>query len=323
MLRAFLLAAIAAGILASVTPPKCQCGSRCRLRASIFGICQPDGSCALKNVNCGCTPPRNCPTLKCPASRQVTPRDANGCPECPICSRTVTKVYCDEYNPCTGGHVCVHGQCSQQTYLTCDSTDHCPNGEECVNGECLPLVVPCNADHSCPGSEICVNGACEPGATCTSNNNCGEYEQCVNGQCQTLWTGCDVSRPCPAGSSCVNGECQPLPVPPASVFPNPDGQGSIASCDEAHPCPEGEFCFDGDCGAGPVERCPTITGNPSYTVAPCQTGYHCVDEFCRKCPPNHCPLVPTYCPGNNWVTPTLPDGCPGCKHCAPLLHPLN
>jgi Cys-rich repeat protein len=177
-----------------------------------------------------------------------------------VISPSLSATNCTSDPQCTGGQVCISGQC-----VDCTSNSQCTTGQICNNGKCQ--APSCTSNVQCSGGQICLNGQC---INCTSNSQCTGGLACISGTCQA----CTSNTQCAAGQTCVNGKCQ-TPVCTSNAQCS-GGQacigGSCQACTSAAQCAAGQICNNGKCQA------PSCTSN-----AQCSGGQVCSNGMCQVC----------------------------------------
>ena len=147
----------------------------------------------------------------------------------------VTKVQCDDLNPCTvdkcntADGSCTHTPATDGA--ACTSSDPCVGSGACKKKNCLPTV-----PVVCSDGNPCTDDACTPMVGCTTTANsltcndgtaCTVSDACAKGMCGGTAVNADD------GNSCTIDACDPLSG--VSHTPAPDGQ----SCGTSSTCSKG------------------------------------------------------------------------------------
>lgn len=122
-----------------------------------------------------------------------------------MCVPTEMPACDDGENACTGGRLCVDGECRTPDD-TCQFSSQCGAGRVCVNQQCTTA---CTATSGCATGSTCQAGYCvedAPTASCTENTDCDAGSICVDGAC---WEGCAADTDCGEGRYCAaDGRCR-------------------------------------------------------------------------------------------------------------------
>ncbi len=173
---------------------------------------------------------------------------------------------CDDFDPCTGGDICVYGTCVGMTDICeCDTDEDCADvvnacfgaytcDEAAMPRVCIPVA---ETETLCPEVGPCLAGVCDPatescaptpkpdGTPCVDPLACVVEGTCLAGACVGEPVICDGGDVCTA-PVCVPGEgCTEVPAP--------------GPCDDDDPCTVNDWCvagacaaLDTDCGAAPA-----------------------------------------------------------------------
>lgn len=166
---------------------------------------------------------------------------------------------------CTGGQVCIEGECRGG----CEGVV-CPVDQVCRIGRCVdPCAgVVCGAMKVCAGG-VCIDSceclACGSGATCSeaigkcvetacANMTCSPGNICVAGACVDACTGVV----CPFGQECKAGACVDLPVPDMAGGSDDGGSGGsdlAAGTSDGGNTADGAASADGGGGTDAGDGC--------------------------------------------------------------------
>lgn len=114
------------------------------------------------------------------------------------CKKKPKTPACAGNDDCTGGLICVNGQC-----LECTTDDACGDGKVCRDGACQAKPE-CVKDADCADGKVCQAGVCQ---ACASDGECGPGGKCQAGACQRP-TACTSDEQCADDEDCVDGYCQ-------------------------------------------------------------------------------------------------------------------
>lgn len=233
-------------------------------------------------------------------------------------------VQCDETHPCTGGRICLYGNCvcPQGTHwngvkcIECDETTILTACEQCING----VIVAVQCAGGCDPIKGCVD--------CVNDTDCStrtDGKNCCNGNNEC--TCCPGFIWDPIQRKCIVAPCPPEGAAPCKRCTD-DGWVDVL-------CPEGYECIPDvdDCVYSPC-------GNKE-----CHNAFDCVAEDCgcpdttkictdcdddptgRGCEPNNCENVTCTafecgedcgcyqggCVPCSWLTPEEQAATPGCN----------
>lgn len=129
---------------------------------------------------------------------------------------------CDDQQACTGGDVCIAGNC-QGVQKDCSGF-----ADNCKKGVCS------SASGQCVSQDLADGSVCDDGQGCTVD------DRCVTGVCRGREKACT-----PAQNPCQESICDPI-AGTCQVGHRPN----LWACDNGDPCTRDDFCMHGECIAG-------------------------------------------------------------------------
>lgn len=300
--------------LAAGTGGSCTCGQSCVMNGGSLGVCQTNGECAVNIIapNCNSAPvssigsvfsaaPR-CPVFKCaapncPPLQQETPKDAQGCSQCPRC-RSITAVssaitpFNFELPLKANLPNCPVVKCSapncpisqQETPKTEQGCSLCP----ICKGGVIPSIPPVLSAGSATGSAAVLGASLDftaaicPLLSCitpncpliqqektTGANGCAGCPRCraITGKAGKLGKCTRELKQCPDGSMVgrVTPSCEFSPCPAPNTL-----SGGAASCATIL-CLTGTTCVNGQCIPSSGSSCAAVL---------CAAGQTCQNGIC-------------------------------------------
>lgn len=234
-------------------------------------------------------------------------------------------VQCDEVHPCTGGRICLYGNCvcPQGTHwngikcVECDETTVLSACEKCENGVIVPVI----CDGGCDPIKGCVD--CVNDTDCASRT---DGKHCCNGNNEC--TCCPGFIWDPLSKKCIIDPCPPEGAAPCKRCTD-DGWVSVI-CPENYICdPELDDCVYSPCGNKPCDNAFDCTGLNCGCPDTTKTCTDCdEDPTGRGCEPNNCANVTCSsdecgegcgcylggCIPCSWLTPEEQAITPGCNN---------
>lgn len=234
-------------------------------------------------------------------------------------------VQCDETHPCTGGRICLYGNCvcPQGTHwngtkcVECDENTVLTACEKCENGSIVPVI----CDGGCDPIKGCVD--CVNDTDCASRT---DGKNCCNGSNEC--TCCPGFIWDPLSKKCIIDPCPPEGAAPCKRCT--DDGWVIVICPENYICdPELDDCVYSPCGDKPCDNAFDCTGLNCGCPDSTKICTDCdEDPTGRGCEPNNCANVTCSsdecgegcgcylggCIPCSWLTPEEQAITPGCNN---------
>ena len=234
-------------------------------------------------------------------------------------------VQCDETHPCTGGRICLYGNCvcpqgfhwNGVKCVQCDSTTILTACEKCENG----LIVPVICAGGCDPVKGCVD--CVNDTDCASRT---DGKNCCNGSNEC--TCCPGFIWDPLAKKCIVNPCPPEGAAPCKRCTD-DGWVDVI-CPDNYICdPEIDDCVYSPCGNKPCDNAFDCTGLNCGCPDSTKVCTDCdEDPTGRGCEPNNCANVTCSldecgedcgcfqggCIPCSWLTPEEQAVTPGCNN---------